>query len=73
MKSSMCNGAIKDYCITADIDPTDHDIVMITATEIPAQPIVRATRGEWDAFIAGVKDGDFDDLTASTELAGAAQ
>lgn len=60
MKSSMCNGGIKDYCITVDADPSDPDAVLITATEIPEQPIVRATRGEWDAFVAGVKAGDFD-------------
>lgn len=69
VKSSMCNGAIKDYCITVDTDPNDRDVVLITATEIPDQPTVRATLGEWHAFVEGVKAGDFDVLPEPAAVA----
>jgi len=41
--------------------PGEQAIVMKDAKE-PDGPVLYFTQGEWDAFVAGVKDGEFDDL-----------
>lgn len=39
------------------------DLVLIGNTSDPNGPVSRFTSKEWSAFVAGVKLGDFDDLT----------
>ncbi|GAA3198136.1 DUF397 domain-containing protein [Actinocorallia longicatena] len=41
--------------------PGEQAIVMKDAKD-PNGPVLYFTQGEWDAFVAGVKDGEFDDL-----------
>ncbi|MEO3782090.1 DUF397 domain-containing protein [Actinocorallia sp. B10E7] len=41
--------------------PGEQAIVMKDAKE-PDGPVLYFTQAEWDAFVAGVKDGEFDDL-----------
>ena len=38
------------------------DFVVIGNSSDPEAPVSRFTRQEWQAFIAGVKLGDFDDI-----------
>jgi hypothetical protein len=41
----------------------DNDLILVRDTKDKGQgPILRFTRAEWDAFLAGAKDGEFDDL-----------
>jgi Domain of unknown function (DUF397) len=42
-------------------EPGHQAIVMKDAKE-PDGPVLYFTEAEWDAFIGGVKDGEFDDL-----------
>jgi len=39
------------------------EFLLIGNTNDPGAPVSRFTRQEWAAFVAGVKLGDFDDLT----------
>jgi hypothetical protein len=39
------------------------EFVLIGNTSSPEAPVSRFTSEEWNAFIAGIKLGDFDDLT----------
>ena len=39
------------------------EFVLIGNTSDPEAPVSRFTSQEWSAFVAGVKFGDFDDLT----------
>ncbi|WP_460367872.1 DUF397 domain-containing protein [Actinocorallia lasiicapitis] len=41
--------------------PGEQAIVMKNAQD-PDGPVLYFTQAEWDAFVAGVKDGEFDDL-----------
>ena len=36
--------------------------VLIGDSKNPAGPVLSYSRAEWDTFIAGVRQGDFDDL-----------
>jgi hypothetical protein len=36
--------------------------VLIRSSADPAGPVVKLSREEWRAFVAGLKDGDFDSL-----------
>ena len=38
------------------------EFIVIGNTTNPDAPVPRFTQQEWDAFVAGVKLGDFDDL-----------
>lgn len=38
----------------------DGDHVLVRDSKDPDSPVLRFTRDEWTAFVAGVKDGDFD-------------
>jgi hypothetical protein len=38
----------------------DCDLYYLRDSKDPAGPVLRFTAAEWDAFIAGVKDGEFD-------------
>lgn len=39
------------------------DAVMFSNTNDPNGPVVIYTQTEWDEFLAGAKQGDFDDLS----------
>lgn len=47
-------------CVAAARRPGGH--VAVRNSNTPDDGIVTFTPTEWDAFIAGVKDGEFDDL-----------
>jgi hypothetical protein len=36
--------------------------VLIRSSADPAGPVVKLSREEWRAFVAGLKDGDFDSV-----------
>ena len=36
------------------------DAIAVRNSKDPAGPVLVFTRGEWDAFVAGAKDGEFD-------------
>jgi Domain of unknown function (DUF397) len=38
------------------------DTIVISDSKNPDGPVLTYTRAEWEAFVAGVRDGDFDDL-----------
>jgi hypothetical protein len=54
--SRMCDGGA---CVGV---ARDGDFVVVGNTADPAAAVSRFTAGEWGAFLAGVKLGDFDDL-----------
>lgn len=37
--------------------------VLVRDSKNPSRPALRFTRGEWEAFIAGVKNAEFDEVT----------
>lgn len=37
-----------------------HDEVLVRSSRVPDGPVLRFTAEEWDAFVAGVRDGEFD-------------
>lgn len=39
---------------------TDRDEVVVRSSRIPDSPVLRFTAEEWDAFVAGVRNGEFD-------------
>ena len=39
---------------------TDGDVYLVRDTKNPARSLLAFTTAEWDAFTAGVKDGEFD-------------
>lgn len=39
-----------------------HQAIVMKDAKHPEGPVLYFTEAEWDAFIAGVKDGEFDDL-----------
>jgi len=38
-------------------------MIVIGDTKNPRGPVLSYTRAEWDAFVTGIRQGDFDDLT----------
>jgi hypothetical protein len=38
------------------------DSILIRSSTDPTEPHVTLSRREWDVFVAGVKDGDFDSV-----------
>lgn len=38
------------------------DMIIVGNTRHPAGPVLTYSRDEWDAFVDGVRRGDFDDL-----------
>jgi hypothetical protein len=45
------------------------DEIAVRDEKVPDGPVLIFTADEWDAFIAGVKDGQFDRQTLESELA----
>lgn len=52
---------ILDLCIEVTTDPDDENTILIRETEYP-DAVVKTSRANWDAFVAGVKSGDFDNV-----------
>lgn len=38
----------------------DSDVILVRSSRDPDGPMLRFTRAEWDAFLAGVRGGTFD-------------
>jgi hypothetical protein len=55
-KSSYSNGA-GGMCVEA---AQAGDDIAIRDSKSPAGPVLVFSRGEWDAFLAGARDGEFD-------------
>ncbi len=36
--------------------------ILVRDSKDPAGPVLAFTGGEWDAFLAGVRDGEFDQI-----------
>jgi hypothetical protein len=58
-------------CIDVSVTPDGHVVFRNTATVRQPIPVTmgrcHATRAEWDAFVAGIKAGDFDRLYEDSE------
>lgn len=44
-------------CVAVGID---QDEILVRSSRLPDSPVLRFTAAEWDAFVAGVRDGEFD-------------
>ncbi len=55
-KSSYSNGAGGMCVEIADVDGG----VLVRDSKNPSGPVLAFTDGEWDAFLAGARDGEFD-------------
>lgn len=53
-----------DQCVEVSWDPEG---VRVRDAKHPEGPVLRFTWGEWKAFIAGVRDGEFDGPAATDE------
>ena len=49
---------LADACVEVADSGGEH--VLVRQSTDPDGPVLTFTRGEWDAFVAGAKDGDFD-------------
>lgn len=63
--STFCNGA--DTCL--EVDETEDGLIKITAYQGADEPrrAIYATKGEFRAFLAGAKAGEFDAFTQGSE------
>jgi hypothetical protein len=59
-KSSLSDSSGGD-CV--EVAPTQDDTIAVRHSKDPDGPVITYTRGEFRAFVAGVKAGEFDDLT----------
>ena len=57
-KSLACPPCINVACVAVAISPNQE--VAVRNSSDPQKTTLVFTRDEWDAFIKGVKDGDFD-------------
>jgi len=56
-RKSTRSGAYGDNCVeVAFID----EAIAVRDSKDTSGPVLVYTRGEWDAFVAGAKDGEFD-------------
>lgn len=56
-RKSNRSGPYSDNCVeVAFVDVA----VAVRDSKNPAGPVLLFTRGEWDAFVEGAKDGEFD-------------
>jgi hypothetical protein len=62
----LSDGVIIEFVDGKDVPVSHKDFgeraVVMRDSKNPAGPILYFTEAEWDAFVAGVKDGEFDDL-----------
>jgi Domain of unknown function (DUF397) len=42
--------------------PGEEVLVLVRDSKDPAGPVLAFTTAEWEAFVSGVKDGEFDDI-----------
>lgn len=54
---STRSGAYGDNCVETMAYQGD---ILVRDSKDPTGPVLRFTRDEWDAFVAGVKAGEFD-------------
>lgn len=54
-RSSFC---ATNACVEVDFGPDG--IVRVRDSKPPWKPVLTFSAGEWDAFIAGVRNGEFD-------------
>lgn len=52
--SSFCHHG---GCVAVGLD---HDAIVVRSSRIPDSAELRFTPDEWDAFVAGVRNGEFD-------------
>ena len=52
---------VLDLCIEVTDDPDDHNTILIRETEFP-EVVVKTSRKNWEAFVGGVKNGNFDNV-----------
>ncbi|MBW8484371.1 DUF397 domain-containing protein [Actinomadura parmotrematis] len=67
----ISDGVIIEFIDGKDV-PVNHKefgdrAVVMRDAENPDGPILYFTEAEWDAFVLGVKDGEFDDLLEEPE------
>jgi hypothetical protein len=56
-RKSTRSGPYGDNCVeVAFVD----DVIAVRDSKDTVGPVLVFTRGEWDAFVAGAKDGEFD-------------
>lgn len=55
-KAAACGAG---QCV--EVAPSDAGVVVRDSKD-PAGPVLRYTLGEWNAFLEGVRNGDFDNL-----------
>ena len=56
-RRSSLSGVTKTLCVEVAID---RDEVAVRDSKHPSEPMLRFSREEWSAFVAGVKAGEFD-------------
>lgn len=56
-RKSTRSGPWTDNCVEVDTDGPD---VRVRDSKDPTGPVLKFTPDEWDAFLAGAKDGEFD-------------
>jgi Domain of unknown function (DUF397) len=59
-RKSSFSGDNGGACV--EVAPTRDDAVAVRHSKDPDGPVITYTRGEFRAFVAGVKAGEFDDL-----------
>jgi hypothetical protein len=52
---------ILDLCVEVTTDPEDENTILIRESEFP-DAVVRTSRVNWEAFVDGVKNGNFDNV-----------
>jgi Domain of unknown function (DUF397) len=56
-RKSSASGPYSDNCVeVAFVD----DAIAVRDSKHPAGPVLLFTQSEWDAFVGGAKDGEFD-------------
>lgn len=59
-KSPRSNGSGGNNCVEVDLDSGEHGIVLVRDSKDRSGPVLDFTDAEWQAFIEGVKRGEFD-------------
>lgn len=61
-RATACNWDKETWCTEAKLGPSGH--VLVRDSKLgDASPVLDFTPDEWRAFVAGVKDGEFDLLS----------
>ncbi len=60
-RKSQRSGPYSDNCVEVAAIPGGG--VAMRDSKDPAGPVLAFTPGEWDAFVGGARDGNFDDLS----------